>query len=155
MCTWIVPLTPALFRSQLYVLSTNCKMPNQLWGSYLLPWSLIFLNKSDMQPQEIMPWFHVAISNAGRKFCPKSLGKSALLLVKLYSPIRWTSSPRIKTLSLILYSFTFVHRQCTRPGFDPQVGKIPWRRERLPIPVFWPGESHGLYSQSMGSQSRT
>ena len=26
------------------------------------------------------------------------------------------------------------------------VGKIPWRRERLPIPVFWPGESHGLYS---------
>ena len=23
--------------------------------------------------------------------------------------------------------------------------KIPWRRERLPTPVFWPGESHGLY----------
>ena len=26
------------------------------------------------------------------------------------------------------------------------VGKIPWRRERLPRPVFWPGEFHGLYS---------
>ena len=26
------------------------------------------------------------------------------------------------------------------------VGKIPWRRERLPTPVFWLGESHGLYS---------
>ena len=26
------------------------------------------------------------------------------------------------------------------------VGKIPWRRERLPTPVFWPGEFHGLYS---------
>ena len=26
------------------------------------------------------------------------------------------------------------------------VGKIPWRRERLPSPVFWPGEFHGLYS---------
>ena len=24
--------------------------------------------------------------------------------------------------------------------------KIPWRRERLPTPVFWPGEFHGLYS---------
>ena len=24
--------------------------------------------------------------------------------------------------------------------------KIPWRRERLPTPVFWPGECHGLYS---------
>ena len=33
-----------------------------------------------------------------------------------------------------------------RPGFDPWVGKIPWKRERLPIPVFWPGEFHGLYS---------
>ena len=30
------------------------------------------------------------------------------------------------------------------------LGKIPWRRERLPTPVFWPGESHGL--QSMESQ---
>ena len=26
------------------------------------------------------------------------------------------------------------------------VGKIPWRRERLLIPVFWPGEFHGLCS---------
>ena len=25
------------------------------------------------------------------------------------------------------------------------VGKIPWRRERLPTPVFWPGEFHGLF----------
>ena len=29
---------------------------------------------------------------------------------------------------------------------DPWVGKIPWRRERLPTPVFWPREFHGLYS---------
>ena len=33
-----------------------------------------------------------------------------------------------------------------RLGFDPWVGKIPWRRERLPAPVFQPGEFHGLYS---------
>ena len=30
-------------------------------------------------------------------------------------------------------------------GFDPWVGKIRWRRERLSTPVFWPGEFHGLY----------
>ena len=30
--------------------------------------------------------------------------------------------------------------------FDPWIGKIPWRRERPPTPVFWPGEFHGLYS---------
>ena len=36
--------------------------------------------------------------------------------------------------------------QCERPGFDLWVGKIPWRREQLPTPVFCPGEFHGLYS---------
>ena len=34
--------------------------------------------------------------------------------------------------------------QCRRPGFHPWVGKMPWRREQLPIPVFWPGEFHQL-----------
>ena len=29
-------------------------------------------------------------------------------------------------------------------GLSPWVGKIPWRRERIPIPVLWPGEFHGL-----------
>ena len=29
--------------------------------------------------------------------------------------------------------------------FNPWLGKIPWRRERLPTPVFWPGEFHGLH----------
>ena len=33
-----------------------------------------------------------------------------------------------------------------RPGFDPWVGKIPWRRERLSMPAFWPGEFRGPYS---------
>ena len=36
--------------------------------------------------------------------------------------------------------------QCQRPGFDPWVGKILWRRERLPTPVFWPGKFYKLYS---------
>ena len=29
------------------------------------------------------------------------------------------------------------------PGFDPQIGKIPWRREWQPTPVFLPREFHG------------
>ena len=24
----------------------------------------------------------------------------------------------------------------------PELGKIPWRREQIPIPVLWPGELH-------------
>ena len=31
-------------------------------------------------------------------------------------------------------------------GLVPWVGKIPWRRERQPTPVFLPGESHGQRS---------
>ena len=36
--------------------------------------------------------------------------------------------------------------RCRTPGFDSCVGKIPWRRERLPTPVFRPKKFHGLYS---------
>ena len=36
--------------------------------------------------------------------------------------------------------------QSRRPGFEPQVGKIPWRREWQPTPVFLPEESHGQRS---------
>ena len=37
-------------------------------------------------------------------------------------------------------------RRCKRCGFDPWVGKIPWRRAQKLTPVFLPGESHGQRS---------
>ena len=36
--------------------------------------------------------------------------------------------------------------QCWRSGFDPWVGKSPWRRKWQPTPVFLPGKSHGQRS---------
>ena len=36
--------------------------------------------------------------------------------------------------------------RCQRPGLDPWVGKIPWRRKWQPTPVLLPGESHGQRS---------
>ena len=33
--------------------------------------------------------------------------------------------------------------QCRRPRFDPFVGKIPWRSEWQPIPIFLPGKPRG------------
>ena len=36
--------------------------------------------------------------------------------------------------------------QCRRPEFNPWVGKIPWRREWQPTPVFLPVKSHGRRS---------
>ena len=35
---------------------------------------------------------------------------------------------------------------CRRCGFNPWVGKIPWRRKQQPIPVFLPGKSYGQRS---------
>ena len=37
-------------------------------------------------------------------------------------------------------------RRCNRLGFDPWVGKIPWRSAWQTTPVFMPGESHGQRS---------
>ena len=33
-------------------------------------------------------------------------------------------------------------------GFAPWLGKVPWRREWQPTPVFLPGEFHGQRSQA-------
>ena len=37
-------------------------------------------------------------------------------------------------------------RRRKRCGFNPWVGKIPWRRAGQPTPLFLPGESHGQRS---------
>ena len=44
--------------------------------------------------------------------------------------------------------------QCRRPGFDPCVGRIPWRKKWQPTPVFLPGGAclagssiHGIHRE--------
>ena len=39
-----------------------------------------------------------------------------------------------------------IHLQCRSPGFNHRVGKILWRREWLPIPVYFPEKLHGQRS---------
>ena len=47
-------------------------------------------------------------------------------------------------------------RRCRRHGFDPWVGKIPWRRKWQPTPVLLPGKipwtEKPCKLQSLGSQ---
>ena len=57
----------------------------------------------------------------------------------------YTTHSSILGLSLWL-SWWRICLKSGRPGFYPWVGKIPSWRERLPTPVFWPGEFHGLCS---------
>ena len=56
----------------------------------------------------------------------------AVTLCKKYFPV----GSEVKSVCL----------QCGRPGFDPWVRKIPWRRKWHPTPVFLPRESHGQRS---------
>ena len=55
-----------------------------------------------------------------------------------------------------MYSMVITVKYHIRPGFNPWVATIPWRKAWQPIPVFWPEESSwraepgGL--PSMGSQ---
>ena len=56
-----------------------------------------------------------------------------------------SSQPRNRTWVLWLSGYR-ICLQCGRPGFNPWIWKIPWRRERLPTLVFWPREFHGLYN---------
>ena len=51
----------------------------------------------------------------------------------------------IKICYLLSSRTCLICLQCGRPVFNLWVGKIHWRRERLPTPVLWPGEFHGLY----------
>jgi len=46
-------------------------------------------------------------------------------------------------LSLWVRESACQRKRHKRHGFDPWVGKIPWRRKWQPTPVFLPGESHG------------
>ena len=60
----------------------------------------------------------------------------------------------VKQISKGLYQFTLSASliaqmvknllQCKRSKLYPWVWKIPWRKGWLPIPVFFPGEFHGL-----------
>ena len=91
---------------------------------------------------------------------PKRLGSAVLSLPHLQSCL--LGPPHNLNISYLARSW--IHRSsvwgfteslvgkeyaCSvgRFGFDPWVGKIPWRWEKLPTPVLWPGEFHGLYSQ--------
>ena len=69
-----------------------------------------------------------------------------------YSELLLTANgyPHVEHLSACFYMLVLplqlsqkrICLQCRRPGFDPWVGKIPWRRKWQTTPVSLPGKSH-------------
>jgi len=60
-----------------------------------------------------------------------------------YSFSRYEGPFTVRRASLVA-QLVRVFLQIRRPGFCPWVGMIPWRREQLPTPVFWPEKFHGV-----------
>ena len=71
-----------------------------------------------------------------RKFISVFIENSVLFII--YFSIYFYMVAQTKNLHSMWKSWS--------PGFDPWVGKFPWRREWQPMPLFLPGEFHGQRS---------
>ena len=90
-----------------------------LYSLQRLPWSLSAGNESAWDAGD-----PVSIPGLGRS-CGEGIGY----------PLQYFWA------SLVVHQVKKICLQCGRPGFDPWVDKIPWRKAWQPIPVFLPGES--------------
>ena len=72
---------------------------------------------------------------------PPAMQETPVRFLSQEDPLEKGKATHSSILGLPLWlSWQRLCLQCRRPGFDPWFGKIPWRRERLHTPVFWPGE---------------
>ena len=64
----------------------------------------------------------------------------------LKASIIWSSAFSLSSSHIRTLLLERIPMQCGRHGFNPWVRKIPWRRERLPTPLFWSREFYEPYS---------
>ena len=107
-------------------------------------------------PSLFFPWGFPG-SSVGKYTC--NAGDPHLIPGSGRSPGEWIGYPLQCSWTSLVTQTAKILAKCGRPGFDPWVGKIPWKGPWQPTPVFLPGESPwteepgGL--QSMGSRSDT
>ena len=123
-----------------------------LWASVL--WTL-WVDGSKDRPHQSLRTSHSNIPPAGLK--AQDAMASSFLKRCEYEKVTWKWSSSIGSCWPLCWGFpggasgkepACQCRRYKRRSFDPWVGKIPWRREWLPTPVFLPGESHGQRSYS-------
>ena len=132
--------------------------PQELWQvsvcfSAVLSLSLSFWPGMDYS-QMLFYFFQYWAPLISEIMTVKLLSKSFHVLVEPISG-NWRESKDFRMPRYLIFSPNLILRlpwwfgwsrtclQCRRPKFDPSVGKIPWRREWQPTPVFLPGKSHG------------
>ena len=132
-----------------FVTQQLCDIGESYLTNYLLK---NYLSSLLVEYVEYSPCKQPINSSSYPQFC-------TLLVVIWASLTSWVSPPP----KIVPYSYVwglhmiqnFLVKQshglsiCRKPGFNPWVGEILWRRERLPTPIFWPGEFHGLQSMEL------
>ena len=85
---------------------------------------------------DVWPWAgHLISLNLNPLLC--IMGDNSIYLIVLFLMIKWIiSNQMLKLRASLIAQLVKIWLQCRRPQFDPWVGKICWRRDRLPTPVF-------------------
>ena len=107
-------------------------------------------------------WFLIRALSLSYRW-PSSMSSHVVLVrvlqIKQIQQDEWIHTHTDGSVHLCLYTHLHTHTQrlrfilrswlaqlCRKRGFDPGVGKIPWRRKWQPTLVFLPGKSHGQRS---------
>ena len=127
--------------------STDCRMPGSL-SLTIISWSL----PKFMSIASVMPSNHLILCYRPSKLLEWDFSDSPVGKESAYAGdpgwIPGSGRPAGERIGYPLqYSLASLMAQpvknplqCRRPGFNPWVVKIPWKRKRLPTPIFWPGE---------------
>ena len=137
-----------------------CSEGTLIWGLRCLQLRFFFLHFPPGSSAELLLKFlDLSLALGLQAFHPGLVcvqihtGFSPWLLSTIHSvacPIPFQDSFSYSPFYPLQYSWTSLVAQLVKslpamwPGFNPWVGKIPRRRERLPTPVFCPREFHGL-----------
>ena len=94
-------------------------------------------------------------SHGGQKGCPNLplLFRNVIYLFIYSICLYWVSIPFFVSWASLIAQLVRIRLQCRRPQFDSWVGKIRWRRDRLPTPVFL-GFSCGLAGKEFACNVR-
>ena len=160
-------LLPSIF-PRIRVFSNESDLPIR-WPNY---WSFSFSNSSSNEYSGFIffriDWFDfLAVQDSPKSLLQHHSSNASILWCSAFLMVQLsqlTYDPAIPLLGIypkknmiqrnvcialfiaVLFTITVICLQCRRLGFHLWVGKILWRRERLPTPVFWPGEFHELYT---------
>ena len=119
---------------------------------------VLLLQPQGLYPVRLLCFWHSPGKNTGmgchsflpRIFLTQESNQGLLHCRQILYQLSYEGSPISENFLVEKYVYlkcgSGIFLQCRRPGFSLWVGKISWGRKRLPTPVFWPRDFHGLYS---------